>query len=59
MIFDTTNTMEIENKHKEIQNKYEGNTKQIQRKYKPKTKEIQQKYETIIMDPDLAERQRG
>ena len=51
--------MEIENKHKEIQNKYEGNTKQIQRKYKPKTKEIQQKYETIIMDPDLAERQRG
>ena len=44
--------MEIENKHK-------GNTKHIQRKYKPKTKEIQQKYETIIMDPDLAERQRG
>ena len=44
--------MEIENKHK-------GITKQIQRKYKPKTKEIQQKYETIIMDPDLAERQRG
>ena len=44
--------MEIENKHK-------GNTKQIQRKYKPKTKEIQQKYEKIIMDPDLAERQRG
>ena len=47
-----TNAMEIENKHK-------GNTKQIRRKYKPKTKEIQQKYETIIMDPDLAERQRG
>ena len=44
--------METENKHK-------GITKQIQRKYKPKTKEIQQKYETIIMDPDLAERQRG
>ena len=44
--------MEIENKHK-------GITKQIQRKYKPKTKEIQQKYEKIIMDPDLAERQRG
>ena len=43
----------------EIENKQKGNTKQIQRKYKPKTKEIQQKYETIIMDPDLAERQRG
>ena len=56
MIFDINN---YNGNRKQAQNKYEGNTKQIQRKYKPKTKEIQQKYETIIMDPDLAERQRG